>query len=74
MPDKNKYNAKKPKNNPNGSDLNHPISPLSKTGEAIANINDAIRPADVPPTTRTNAKTTTDVKDPIIRGNIIVKS
>ena len=64
----------KPKNNPSGSDLNHPIKPLRIIGNETANIKDAIRPAVVPPITRTSAKTTMHVNEPITSGNIIVKS
>ena len=64
----------KPRNNPSGSDLYQPIKPLAIIGNETANINDANRPAVVPPITRTNAKTTIDDNDPIMRGKSIVKS
>ena len=51
-----------------------PSKPLSAIGNEIANINDANRPAVVPPITRTNAKITTDDNEPIMRGKSIVKS
>ena len=66
--DKNKYIARKLKKNPRGSDLNQPSKPLSRIGNEMANINDAIRPAVVPPITRTNANTTMiDVSEPKTR-------
>ena len=40
----------------------------------MANINDANRPAVVPPITRTNAKTTIHDNEPTIIGKSIVKS
>ena len=63
-----------PRHKPRGSDLNQPIRALCATGSAIANISDAIKPAVVPPMTRTSAKTKTAVIEVIARGNIIVKS
>ena len=48
--------------------------PLTIIGNETANIKDAIRPAVVPPITRTSAKTIIDVNDPITRGNKTVKS
>ena len=42
--------------------------------EEGTNIKDAIRPAVVPPITRTNAKTTIAVNEPIIIGNSTAKS
>ena len=72
--DKNRYTAIKLKNKPSGSDLYQPIKPLSRIGNEIANINDAKRPAVVPPITRTSSKTTTYVNEPIINGKRIVNS
>ena len=64
----------KPKNNPRGSDLNHPIKPLENIGTDTANIKDVNNPAVVPPKTRTNPKIAKEVNEPIIKGNRIVKS
>ena len=72
--DKNKYAARKLKKKPRGSDLNQPIKPLSRMGNEMANINDAIRPAVVPPITRTNANTMIDFNEPMMTLKIIVKS
>ena len=73
IPETNRYAAKNAKNNPKGSDLNQPIRPLEKIGIEIENISAANRPDVVPPNTRTNAKTMTDVNEPITNGNNIVK-
>ena len=62
------------KNNPNGSDLNHPINPLEKIGIDIEKISAANNPAVVQPKTRTKAKTTTAVNEPMTNGKSIVKS
>ena len=72
-PETKRYIAKNAKKSPRGSDLNQPTRPRVKIGTDIANINDARRPAVVPPSTRTNAKTTTEVIEPITNGNSIVK-
>ncbi len=74
IPETKRYIARNAKNNPNGSDLNQPISPLIRIGTDTAKINEANRPAVVPPNTRTNANTTMEVKDPITKGNKTVKS
>ena len=55
--------ARKAKKSPNGSDLNHPIRPLEKIGTETENISAANSPAVVPAKTRTNANTTTAVKE-----------
>ena len=73
-PETNRYTAKNPKKSPKGSDLNQPINPLVKIGTDIEKINAANNPAVVPPKTRTNAKTTIAVKEPITNGKSIVKS
>ena len=73
IPDTNRYNAKNPKKSPSGSDLNQPAKPRTRTGIEIANIKEANNPAVVPPSTLTNAKATTEVKEPITSGNSIVK-
>ena len=74
MAETNRYIPIKARNNPSGSDLNHPITPLKIIGIDMANIKDATRPAVVPPMTRTNANTATDVNEPMITGNITTKS
>src|SRR5207247_2593478 len=51
-----RYIASKPKNNPRGSDLNHPRLPLWIIAGETANNNAANIPADVPPITLTRAK------------------
>ena len=60
IPETKRYIARNAKNNPNGSDLNQPISPRVNIGVEIENINAANNPAVVPPRTRTNAKTEID--------------
>ena len=70
----NKYRNNIPKNNPNGSDLNHPMGPLIMIGSEIENNNDAISPAVVPPRILTRAKMTIAVKELKITGKSIVKS
>ncbi len=62
------------KNNPKGSDLNQPINPLVNIGSEIEKISAANNPAVVPPKTRTNAKTTTAVNEPMTNGKSMVKS
>jgi hypothetical protein len=74
MPETKKYIARKPKNRPNGSDLNHPTNPRVNIGTEMENINAANNPAVVPPKTRTNEKTTIDVIEPTTSGNNIVNS
>ena len=74
IPETKRYIAMNAKNNPNGSDLNHPINPLEKIGTEIEKINAANNPAVVPPRTRTKANTTIAVKEPITNGKSIVKS
>ena len=73
-PETNRYIAMNAKNNPNGSDLNQPINPLEKIGTDTEKINAANNPAVVPPKTRTNAKTTTAVNEPMTNGKSMVKS
>ena len=73
-PETKRYIAKNAKKSPNGSDLNQPINPLEKIGTDIEKINAAYNPAVVPPKTRTKAKTTIAVKEPITNGKSIVKS
>ena len=73
-PETKRYIAKNAKKSPKGSDLNQPINPLVKIGIDIEKINAAYNPAVVPPKTRTNAKTTIAVNEPITIGNNIVKS
>ena len=74
IPEIKRYNAKKEKKSPSGSDLNHPIKPLEKIGTETEKINAANNPAVVPPTTLTNANTRMLVNDPITREKSIVKS
>ena len=74
IPETKRYIAMNAKNNPNGSDLNHPTNPLEKIGTEIEKINAANSPAVVPPRTRTKAKTTIAVREPITNGKSIVKS
>tara|TARA_B100002052_G_C15291431_1_gene336941 strand:- start:7 stop:258 length:252 start_codon:yes stop_codon:yes gene_type:complete len=74
MPETKRYIAINAKNIPSGSDLNQPINPLVIIGTDIANINEAISPAVVPPRTRTKANTAIAVKDPTTIGKIITKS
>ena len=74
IPETKRYIAKNAKNNPRGSDLNQPIKPRVKIGSDTEKINAANNPAVVPPKTRTNAKTTSAVKEPNTKGKSIVKS
>ena len=74
IPLKKRYIPNKLKNNPRGSDLNHPNRPRIKIGIDIENRMAANNPAVVPPITRTRAKITIVVKEPKITGNIITKS
>lgn len=69
-----KYRIKRLKNNPNGSDLNHPIGPLINIGIETENSMAENKPAVVPPITLTIAKITIADNDPKITGNKIVKS
>ncbi len=69
-----KYTAKRAKNNPRGSDLNHPIGPRISIGNEIENNRAENKPAVVPPMTLTNAKRTIADKEPKTTGNNIVKS
>ena len=73
-PETKRYTAKNAKKSPKGSDLNQPIRPREKIGIDIEKINAANNPAVVPPKTRTNAKTTTAVKEPKTKGKRMVKS
>ena len=66
--------AKNAKKSPKGSDLNQPINPLVNIGSEIEKISAANNPALVPPKTRTNAKTTTAVNEPMTNGKSMVKS
>ena len=74
IPLKNKYNPIIPKNNPRGSDLNHPNCPRIIIGKETEKNNAENNPAVVPPITLTKANTTTQDNEPIIAGNKIVKS
>ena len=74
IPETKRYIAMNAKNKPSGSDLNQPISPLEKIGIDTEKINAANNPAVVPPKTRTKAKTTTAVNEPMTNGKSIVKS
>ncbi len=74
MPLKSKYNVKRLKNNPRGSDLNHPIGPRISIGNEIENNMAENKPAVVPPMTLTKAKRTIADKEPKTAGNSIVKS
>ena len=73
IPETKRYIAMNARNKPKGSDLNQPINPLEKIGTDIEKIKAANNPAVVPPSTRTNANTTTAVREPITNGNNIVK-
>jgi len=74
IPETKRYIAMNAKNKPSGSDLNQPINPLEKIGTDTEKINAANNPAVVPPKTRTKAKTTTAVNEPMTNGKSIVKS
>ena len=74
MPLRSKYTAKRPKNNPRGSDLNQPIGPRNSIGSEIENSKAENKPVVVPPITLTKAKRTIEDKEPKTTGNIIVKS
>ena len=74
IPETKRQTAIKPRNNPSGSDLNQPTKPREKIGTDTANINDANKPAVVPPKTLTNAKTAIEVIAPMNVGNNMVKS
>ena len=74
IPLKSKYTVKRLKNNPKGSDLNHPIGPRISIGNEIENNIAENNPAVVPPMTLTKAKITIADKEPKITGNKIVKS
>ena len=69
-----RYTARNARKSPKGSDLNQPINPLVNIGIEIENINAETSPAVVPARTRTNAKTTIDVIEPITNGKYTVKS
>ena len=69
-----RYIVKRLKNNPNGSDLNQPIGPLTKIGSETEKSRADIKPAVVPPITLTKAKITIADNEPITTGKIIVKS
>ena len=65
----------RPKNNPAGSDLNHPRFPLCITAGLKANSNAENMPAVfLPLSVLTKMNITVVVRDPIITGKIIVKS
>ena len=74
IPETKRYIAMNAKNKPSGSVLNQPINPLEKIGTDTEKINAANNPAVVPPKTRTKAKTTTAVNEPMTNGKSIVKS
>ena len=74
IPLKNKYTVKRLKNNPRGSDLNHPIGPRISIGNEIENNRAENKPAVVPPMTLTKAKRTIADKEPKTAGNSMVKS
>lgn len=74
IPLRRKYTAKRPKNIPSGSDLNHPIGLLINRGIETENKREANKPDVVPPITLTNAKITIPDNDANITGNRIVKS
>ncbi len=74
IPLNSKYTAKKLKNNPRGSDLNHPTGPRISIGNETENNRAENKPAVVPPMTLTKAKRTIADKEPKTTGNIIVKS
>ena len=74
IPLKSRYTAKRAKNNPKGSDLNHPIGLRIKIGNETENKSAENKPAVVPPITLTSAKMTIADNEPKITGNKIVKS
>ncbi len=74
IPLNSKYNVKRLKNNPRGSDLNHPIGPRISIGNETENNIAENKPAVVPPMTLTKAKITIADKEPKTTGNSIVKS
>ncbi len=74
IPLKSKYTAKRLKNNPRGSDLNHPIGPRISIGNEIENSRAENKPAVVPPMTLTKAKRAIADNEPKTAGNRIVKS
>ena len=74
IPLNSKYTAKRAKNKPRGSDLNHPIEPRISIGNEIENNRAENKPAVVPPMTLTKAKRTIADKEPKTAGNSIVKS
>ena len=74
IPLKSKYTVKRLKNNPRGSDLNHPIGPRINIGNETENNKAENNPAVVPPMTLTKAKRTIADKEPKTTGNSIVKS
>ena len=74
IPLNNKYRVNMPKNNPKGSDLNHPIGPRISKGIETENNIAANNPLVVPPITLTIANNTIADNDPKITGNKIVKS
>tara|TARA_Y100000590_G_C15685055_1_gene1001269 strand:+ start:1563 stop:2099 length:537 start_codon:yes stop_codon:yes gene_type:complete len=73
-PETKRYIAINAKKSPKGSDLNQPINPREKIGIEMEKINAAYNPAVVPAITRTKAKTTIAVKEPMTSGKSIVKS
>lgn len=74
IPLRRKYTAKRPKNNPKGSDLNQPIGLRIKIGIETENKSAENNPAVVPPIILTKAKITIADNEPTIAGNKIVKS
>jgi len=74
IPLNSKYTVKRLKNNPRGSDLNHPIGPRISIDNEIENNRAENNPAVVPPMTLTKAKITIADKEPKTAGNSIVKS
>lgn len=61
-----------PKNNPNGSDLNHPTNPRTVIAKDIENNNEENNPAVVPPISRVTKNIIIADKEPTITGKIIV--
>jgi len=74
IPLNSRYTAKRAKNNPRGSDLNHQIEPRISIGNETENNIAENKPAVVPPMTLTKAKRTIADKEPKTAGNSIVKS
>lgn len=74
IPLKNKYVARKPKNNPRGSDLNQPKEPRKIIGSEIENKREDSNAVVFPENVLTKRKIKNVEDEPITTGKIIVKS